>query len=139
VVIRCWPSERVTGDEAYGDNTRLRARCQSRGLNYVLAVSCDHPLALAGAKTRAGHAFAALNADAWQRHSRGQGAKGERWYDWAWIHLAERECMLARRSISDPTDVAAGPPDAPGGELGEDHDGPAIQGARNNRTITLRP
>jgi SRSO17 transposase len=96
----------VAGDEAYGDNTRLRRRCQSRGLNYVFAVSCDHPLQLAGAKTRADHAFAALDADAWQRYSCGDGAKGKRLYDWAWIQLGEHEQMLARRSISDPTDLA---------------------------------
>ncbi len=50
----------VTGDEAYGDNTILRGRCQSRGLNYVFAVSCDHPLQLGGDRTRADRAFAAL-------------------------------------------------------------------------------
>jgi SRSO17 transposase len=77
----------VTGDEAYGDNTVLRRRCQSRGLNHVFAVSCDHPLLLAGAKTRADAAFAALAPGAWQRYSCGEGAKGRRLYDWAWIHL----------------------------------------------------
>jgi SRSO17 transposase len=96
----------VTGDEAYGDNTELRRRCQSRGVNYVFAVSCDHPLRLAGVKTRADHAFAALNAAAWQRYSCGDGAKGKRFYDWAWIGLGEHEWMLARRSISDPSDLA---------------------------------
>jgi hypothetical protein len=65
----------VTGDEACGDNTRLRERCQGRGLNYVFAVSRDHPLVLAGAKTRADHAFAALEADAWQRYSCGDGGR----------------------------------------------------------------
>ncbi len=43
---------------------------------------------------------------AWQRLSCGDGAKGRRWYDWAWIGLGEHEWMLARRSISDPTDLA---------------------------------
>ena len=51
-------------------------------------------------------AFAALNTDAWQRYSCGPGAKGQRFYDWAWIHLAEHEWVLARRSISDPAEVA---------------------------------
>jgi SRSO17 transposase len=96
----------VTGDEAYGDNTWLRKRCQSRGLNHVFAVSCDHPLVLAGARTRADAAFAALDGDAWQRYSCGDGAKGRRYYDWAWIHLGSTQQMLARRSISDPTELA---------------------------------
>nr|WP_239137124.1 hypothetical protein [Sphaerisporangium rufum] len=47
-----------------------------------------------------------MGADAWQRYSCGPGAKGERLYDWAWIGLGVREWMLARRSITDPTDVA---------------------------------
>jgi SRSO17 transposase len=59
----------VTGDEAYGDNTALRDRCRSRGLNYVFAVSCDHPIVLVGTKTRADHAFAALTKMARQRYS----------------------------------------------------------------------
>jgi SRSO17 transposase len=96
----------VTGDEAYGDNTVLRARCRSRGLNHVFAVSRDHPVAVGGATMRADHALAALDAAAWQRYSAGPGAKGERVYDWAWIHLGDSECLLARRSLSDPTDLA---------------------------------
>jgi SRSO17 transposase len=100
----------VTGDEAYGDNTVLRHRCAGRGVNYVFAVSCDHPLVLGGARTRADAAFASLDQTAWQRVSCGDGAKGRRWYDWAWTdldqHEGEHEWMLARRSISDPTDLA---------------------------------
>jgi SRSO17 transposase len=96
----------VTGDEAYGDNTALRRRCTGRGVNYVFAVSCDHPVVLAGARARADAAFAAVPQTMWQRLSCGEGAKGRRWYDWAWIDLGANEWMLARRSISDPTDLA---------------------------------
>lgn len=96
----------ATGDEAYGDNTVLRARCRSRGVNHVFAVSRDHPLALGRIKTRADTAFAALDAAAWQRYSCGDGAKGRRWYDWAWIPLDETEWVLARRSIRDPSELA---------------------------------
>ena len=67
----------VTGDEAYGDNTELRRRCHSRGANYVFAVSRDQPLQLAGVKTRADHAFATLDGDAWQRYSCGDDEPGE--------------------------------------------------------------
>ncbi|WP_456049255.1 IS701 family transposase [Actinomadura craniellae] len=96
----------VTGDEAYGDNTELRDRCRARGLNHVFAVSCDHPITLAGTKTRADHAIAALDSGAWQRYSCGDGAKGRRFYDWAWIEVADRDRVLARRSISNPGDLA---------------------------------
>ena len=48
-----------------------------------------------------------LGQAAWQRVSCGDGAKGRRWYDWAWIrsagHEARASWLLARRSISDPT------------------------------------
>ncbi|GAC1531748.1 MAG: hypothetical protein NVS2B16_38000 [Chloroflexota bacterium] len=43
---------------------------------------------------------------------RGGGAKGPRWYDWAWIRLPYdvppgwRRWLLARRSIEDPTELA---------------------------------
>lgn len=36
----------------------------------------------------------------------GDGAKGRRFYDWAWIALEGTRCMLARRSISDPPELA---------------------------------
>lgn len=99
----------VSGDEAYGDNTVLRRRCRERGLNHVFAVSCDHPITVAGTKTRADVAVAALDRAAWQRYSCGDGAKGHRFYDWAWITLGEHgphDWLLVRRSISDPTELA---------------------------------
>ncbi|MBB5082622.1 SRSO17 transposase [Nonomuraea endophytica] len=61
----------VRGDEAYGDNTVLRQQCLSRGLNQVFAVSHDHPITVAGIKTRADIAVAALDRAAWQRYSCG--------------------------------------------------------------------
>jgi hypothetical protein len=64
----------------------------------VFAVSCDHPLRPAGAKTRADQVFAALDADAWRRYSCGDGAKDKRFM----TGRGEGEWMLARRSISDP-------------------------------------
>jgi hypothetical protein len=50
-------------------------------------------------------------AHAWERRSCGDGAKGPRLYDWALIGLARRPTggqawLLARRSITDPTDIA---------------------------------
>ena len=56
--------------------------------------------------------MAGVPADAWARLSAGDGSQGPRWYDWAWIPLAG-ECppgwgrwLLARRSVSDPRELA---------------------------------
>ncbi|MFI9593732.1 transposase [Nonomuraea sp. NPDC052265] len=66
----------VTGDEAYGDNAVLRARCRGRGLNQVFAVSCDHPIRVAGADRRtppAGH-----TPHPRQRHSHPRAGTGNK-------------------------------------------------------------
>ncbi|WP_413804373.1 hypothetical protein [Streptomyces sp. OE57] len=41
-----------------------------------------------------------LPATAWQRHSAGPGAKGPRYYDWAWIHIGtdHHRYLLIRRN-----------------------------------------
>jgi SRSO17 transposase len=96
----------VTGDEAYGDNGPLRVKLEGRRLNYVMAVSCDHQVTLPTGKHRADRLAAALAADAWQRVSCGPGSKGQRYYDWAWIHLDDRHHLLIRRSVSDPSELA---------------------------------
>jgi SRSO17 transposase len=100
----------VTGDEAYGDNGPLRTKLEGRGLAYVMAVSCDHQVTLAGGTKRADHLAAELDPGAWQRYSCGPGSKGERRYDWAWIHLDDhlggQRHLLVRRSTSDPTELA---------------------------------
>lgn len=92
----------VTGDEAYGQDPRLRAALEARGTGYVMAVACstrvrinqDHTAVRAD--TVAGH----LPATAWQRQSAGSGAKGPRYYDWAWIHIGNNEHhhLLVRRN-----------------------------------------
>ena len=57
-------------------------------------------------------AIAALPTEVWQRLSVGDGSKGPRVYDWAEIRFPVaspegwRHGMLARRSLSDPTEVA---------------------------------
>jgi hypothetical protein len=72
-----------------------------------MALSCDHPLTMASAKTRADHAFAALDASAWPRYCCGDGAKGRRFYTTGRGFAPEgTEWMLARRPISDPSELA---------------------------------
>ena len=81
------PARWVAADEAYGNNTALRARLREHGLGYVLAVSRDHRVPLDGGKTkvRADHLTAGLPVTAWTRRSAGNGSKGPRFYDWAWL------------------------------------------------------
>jgi SRSO17 transposase len=94
----------VTGDEAYGQDPKLRTALEKRGIGYVLAVACstrvkiNHGRTLVRADTVAGR----LPATAWQRHSAGNGAKGPRYYDWAWIHIDtdHHRHLLIRRNRS---------------------------------------
>jgi SRSO17 transposase len=73
----------VTADEAYGDNGPLRACLEERGIAYVLAVARAHVLTAPAGRHRADALAAKLPSRAWQRLSCGDGAKGERRYDWA--------------------------------------------------------
>jgi len=45
------PAAWVTGDEVYGADPKLRVCLEARGIGYVLAVACDHPV-VAGRQTR---------------------------------------------------------------------------------------
>jgi len=81
------PARWVAADEAYGNNTTLRARLRELRLGYVLAVSRDHLVPIDAGKTRcrADHLAEDLPATAWTRRSAGDGSKGPRFYDWAWL------------------------------------------------------
>jgi SRSO17 transposase len=81
------PAAWVTGDEVYGANPGLRAELEARGVGYVLTVACDHRVRAAGDSWRADALLRHVPARAWQWVSCGQGAKGHRLYDWAFIRL----------------------------------------------------
>jgi SRSO17 transposase len=81
------PAAWVTGDEVYGACPGLRAALEARGIGYVLAVACDHPVRAGGATQRADALLRCVPARAWQCISAGRGAKGHRHYDWAFIRL----------------------------------------------------
>ena len=85
------PARWVTGDEAYGKDSQLRAFLEQRELGYVLAVACDHRILAGRVKVRVDQVAAGLPEAVWQRLSAGRGAKGHRLYDWAWIDLTTRE------------------------------------------------
>ncbi|WJE02391.1 IS701 family transposase [Streptomyces antimycoticus] len=94
----------VTGDEAYGQDPQLHAALKVRGIGYVLAVACstrvriNHGRTPARADTLAGR----LPTTAWHRQNAGNGAKGPRYYDWAWIHIGtgSHRHLLIRRNRS---------------------------------------
>jgi SRSO17 transposase len=109
------PAAWVTGDEAYGQVSALRRAIVERGMSYVLAVASNqqvHPAA--GGEGRIDTAVAALRPQAWTTVTVGAGAKGPRTYQWARARIrplpTERgepeHWLLARRSLTDPTDLA---------------------------------
>jgi SRSO17 transposase len=81
------PAAWVTGDEVYGADPRLRAELEVRGVGYVLAVACGHRVAFGGTSHRADSLLKQIPARAWQQVSAGKGAKGHRYYDWAFLRL----------------------------------------------------
>ena len=96
----------------YGTDSGLRPWLEAERRAYVLAVPKSHRVWLGERQASAQTTAARLPADAWSRLSAGDGSQGPRWYDWAWIPLAG-DCppgwgrwLLARRSLSDPRDLA---------------------------------
>lgn len=81
------PCRWVAGDEAYGGDPLLPAALRGHELGYVLAVACSHRVPTGLDAQRADQIAAGLPKRAWQRISAGQGAKGHRYYDWAFVTL----------------------------------------------------
>lgn len=95
----------VTADEVYGQDPRLRGMLEDHRTGYVLAVSCHHRFDTGQGLPRPARGLvAALPESAWQPHSAGLGAKGDRFYDYAWIdlpdHAGGHASLLARRNRS---------------------------------------
>jgi SRSO17 transposase len=79
------PAAWVTGDEVYGADPGLRADLERRQTGYVLAVAASHQVTTAAGPCQARTITARLPRRAWQCYSAGEGAKGHRYYDWAWV------------------------------------------------------
>jgi len=109
------PAGWVTGDEVYGQHSKLRRMLEERGMPYVLAVPVNQRViaVVQGkvAELRADALAAMLPTQAWKKISAGAGAKGPREYHWARAAIRPLEdtrsyWLLVRRSLSDPTDLA---------------------------------
>lgn len=107
------PFRWVTADSIYGDYRSLRLWLESLPTPYVLAVSRKETVVSAWQQHRVGALLDALPQAGWQRVSAGEGAKGPRLYDWYWLPLTDplvagwKRWLLVRRSISDPSELAA--------------------------------
>ncbi|MFG2561439.1 IS701 family transposase [Streptomyces sp. NPDC048496] len=103
----------VTADEAYGQVKHLRVWLEKRRVAHVLATKVnDTVIAARGADARVDQLVAALPRQRWKRISGGAGAHGERIYDWARAAIRPYwengfgHWVLARRSVSDPSEIA---------------------------------
>jgi SRSO17 transposase len=98
------PCRWVTGDSVYGADYALRRCIERNGRGYVLAVTSRQRL---GFKTVTDW-LEDVPSNAWQRLSAGDGAKGPRLYDWAWLpYWSDAESgwqkgLLIRRKLAHP-------------------------------------
>src|SRR6478735_1121810 len=98
----------VTADSVYGADHRLRRWLQEHRLGYVLAVTKAQRLGFARVEDR----MAELPAAGWHRLSAGDGAKGPRFYDWAYLPYGSdaapgwEKGLLIRRSVTEPDKLA---------------------------------
>ncbi len=125
------PAAWVTADRVYGDDRHLRVGLEAQEQAYVLAVSGKAYVNVAATWTQRRvsallQEVRPLPADAWQRLSAGDGAKGPRWYDWYRLPLVPplqegyARWLLVRRSRADPDDLQAYVTFAPEGTTLED-------------------
>jgi SRSO17 transposase len=85
------PAGWAGADEVYGIDPDLRARLETLGLGYVLGIGCNRRVSVHGARggvrMRADQVAAGLGEHCWTRYSAGAGAKGPRFYEWAFVAL----------------------------------------------------
>jgi SRSO17 transposase len=107
----------VLADEVYGKSQELRTWLEGQKQSYVLAVSCNLSVRLAGRKAREAQrvdeVVTGLGAEAWKCLSAGAGSKGPRLYEWTWLEVESsrlpagwKRFLLARRSLEKPKEVA---------------------------------
>ena len=113
----------VAADSVYGVGD-IETMLRKAGKGYVLGVASNHVFHSWSKKLWAGGTAAdiaqSLAKSAWRRLSAGEGTKGPRLHDWAYLELADLDAgeysdtltgawtrgLLIRRSIAEPTDLA---------------------------------
>jgi SRSO17 transposase len=107
------PCRWVTGDAVYGNDRSLRFFLEEQGKSYVMAVSGQESVWIGFAQYQVKTLLKQVPEDAWHRLSAGEGAKGPRLYDWAYVRVNSvspygwERGMLVRRSLSDPNEKTA--------------------------------
>lgn len=109
----------IAADGGYGQYRQVRDWATERSKRYVMAVPSSQPLARVhaidgqAAVSRVDDLLA--RATGWERRSCGHGAKGERFYDWAFFTVTLPDeppadgfahTLMIRRSVADPAEVA---------------------------------
>jgi len=100
------PCAWVVGDSVYGSDYALRRVIEQHGRGYVMTVTSAQRLGLKPVTDWLDE----VSAKAWQRLSAGDGAKGPRLYDWAYLPCGEptargfQQGLLIRRKIKKPTE-----------------------------------
>lgn len=107
------PAAWVTADEAYGHDSKFRRFLASREIGYVVAIPRSQAIHTGSGSVRADTLVTDAPEQAWKRLSAGEGSKGQRLYDWAMAalpghddRLDKSRWLLARRSLTDPEDLA---------------------------------
>jgi SRSO17 transposase len=111
------PARWVVGDAVYGSDGKLRRALEAWEQGYALAVKSTEKPTTFPPYAPPGQVMVAtvadeLEPDSWQRLNCGEGAQGERLYDWAhvplrpglqpgWVHA-----LVIRRNLDDPTERA---------------------------------
>jgi SRSO17 transposase len=102
------PCAWVTGDSVYGADHALRRRIEERGRGYVLGVTSGQRLGFARVDAWA----AKVPPEGWHRLSAGEGSKGPRLYDWAYLPYRGgapagwEKGLLVRRKLDEPDELA---------------------------------
>ncbi len=110
------PGRWVTGDEVYGGDPKLREWLELQSRPYVLGIRKSEPLETPPPKgpiqVTAAELTKQVPSKKWKRLSAGDGAKGKRLYDWAWVRLhgpsqeGWSRWLLVRRSLAEPAELA---------------------------------
>ncbi|WP_439650309.1 IS701 family transposase [Glycomyces amatae] len=105
----------VAADSAYGSDHLTRRSLEEARISYVLEVKCSQVVVdVEGRKREIANLIAEAPAAAWTRLSQGECERGPREYDWAWgllppggeLRSGHARSVLARRSVTDPADIA---------------------------------